>query len=132
VAPSPPATEETVAVCREIESRQGLCRVVVCLKKRNFLLLAEWSHENQRIACRQVKPSVKTNPLQFFALTLPKETFFTRHMYIRATYVDHRNLRTGSRVHLCMQDDKISRKIMVLDPADMARLTPLIYIYKTV
>jgi hypothetical protein len=34
----------------------------------------------------------------------------------------HRNLRTRRKMNLCMQDDQISLKFMVLAPADMARL----------
>jgi hypothetical protein len=38
----------------------------------------------------------------------------------------HRKVRTGKRMHFCMQDNQNDPKIVVLAPADMARLPPSI------
>jgi hypothetical protein len=58
-----------------------------------------------------------------FSSSAAQYPFFQRE----ALRGDHRNLRTGRRMHFCMQDDQSGPKIVGLAPADMARLPPSIF-----
>jgi hypothetical protein len=46
--------------------------------------------------------------------------------FINILYVHHRNLRSRSGMHLCMQDDQNDQKTMALPSADNTRLTRFI------